>query len=67
MSLAGYEGCHTKQHRIGERTFYANLMERGITDPWTVAKELYGISGDLDAGYRAIQDARPGLPTAGMT
>jgi hypothetical protein len=28
---------------------------------------LYKISGDVDAGYRAIQHARPGLPTAGVT
>jgi hypothetical protein len=42
-------------------------MMRGITDPWTVAERLYRISGDLELGYRAIQHARPGLLTAGMT
>jgi hypothetical protein len=60
-------GCHTWQHAIGERSFWALQMEVGITDPWTVAERLYGISGDLDLGYREIQDARPGLLTAGMT
>jgi hypothetical protein len=66
MSTGWREGCHTRQHRIGERTFYAELMDAGITDPWSVATRLWTISGNLELGYRAIQHARPGLPTAVM-
>jgi hypothetical protein len=59
-------GCHAWQHAVGERSFWSLQMDVGITDPLTVAEDLYGISGDLDLGYRAIQHARPGLPTASM-
>jgi hypothetical protein len=59
--------CHAVQHDFGEDTFWANRMNCGITDPWRIAERLYKVSGDIEAGYRAIQHARPGLPTAGMT
>jgi hypothetical protein len=63
-----YAGCHKTQHFWGEPSFWTMLMEiGGITDPWTVANRLWTISGDTELGYRAIQHARPGLPTAGMT
>jgi hypothetical protein len=59
--------CHAKQHAIAEGIFWASAMAFGITDPWSVAKRLYKISGDIEAGYRTIQHDRPGLLTAGMT
>jgi hypothetical protein len=56
--------CHGHQHVTGEPSWYAALMARGITDPWTIAERLWTISGNAELGYRAIQHARPGLPTA---
>lgn len=57
--------CHlADQHWRGERTFWAEAMALGISDPWSVARRLYRISGDLDKGFAAIHHARPGLPTA---
>jgi hypothetical protein len=59
--------CHSGQHAAGELSFWSNAMDFGITDPWTVAERLYKISSNTELGYRAIQRARPGLPTAGIT
>jgi hypothetical protein len=60
-------GCHDTQHAFGEASFWAAAQDRGITDPWEVCERLWTISGDTELGYRAIQRARRGLPTAGMT
>lgn len=60
--------CHTEdQHWRGERTFWAEAMAQGISDPWSVAQRLYRITGDTDRGYAAIAHARPGLPTAWLS
>lgn len=57
--------CHLgEQHWRGERTFWATLMEKGISDPWSIAQRLYAVSGDTERGFVAIQHARPGLQTA---
>jgi hypothetical protein len=62
------ERCHLTgpraQHTIGELTFWAECMGRGISDPLGIAESLWKVSGDAELGYRAIQHARPGLPTA---
>jgi hypothetical protein len=58
--------CHAVQHATGEVAFWGLSMDRGVSDPWGVAKSLWTISGDLELGCRAIQHARPGLPTASM-
>ena len=50
----GPDGCHAKQHRIGEITFWANS---GI-DPMTVAARLWTVSGDEAQGRRAVARAR---------
>jgi hypothetical protein len=58
--------CHDIQHAFGEATFWAAVQNRGVTDPWKICERLWAISGDTELGYRAIQRARGGLPTAGM-
>ena len=55
--------CHDKEER-GKLTFWAACMSIGISDPIAVAGQLWRVSGDTPAGYRAIQHARPGLRTA---
>jgi hypothetical protein len=55
--------CHNTEER-GKLTFWASRMSIGISDPKGVAGELRRYSGDTDRGYRAIQHARRGLPTA---
>ncbi len=47
-------GCHGDQHRVGELSFWAEL---GI-DPLDTALRLWTISGDVEAGERAIFRAR---------
>jgi len=61
-----YDGCHEIQHglNMSEALFWAQLMERGVSDPWGVAQRLWRISGDTERGYLTIAHARPGLPTA---
>lgn len=54
---------HDAEER-GKLTFWANCMERGISDPVGVAQRLWRISGDTDRGFAAIAHARPGLKTA---
>ena len=46
--------CHTKQHRIGELTFWSALR----IDPLNVALRLWTISGDEKGGARAVFRAR---------
>lgn len=61
-------GCHDKQHgpNMSEAMFWAQLMEMGISDPWGVAERLYRVSRDIEQGFRTLQHARPGLPTASI-
>lgn len=59
--------CHQIQHGMSEELFWAQLQEKGISDPWSVAQRLYRISGDTDRGYAAIAHARPGLSTAWLS
>lgn len=61
------DGCHEQQHGMSEALFWAQLMEKGVSDPWGVAERLYRITGDTDRGYAAIAHARPGLPTAWLS
>jgi len=49
---------------MSEALFWAQLQEKGVSDPWSVAQRLYRISGDTERGYAAIAHARPGLQTA---
>jgi len=39
-------------------------MALGISDPIAVSGQLWRVTGDTAAGYRAIAHARPGLRTA---
>ncbi len=48
------EGCHARQHRVGELTFWAVLQ----IDPLNVALRLWTISGDTQAGERIVFRAR---------
>lgn len=47
-------GCHDRQHRVGEVTFWG---ERGI-DPLDAASRLWTVSGDTEQGRRCIDRAR---------
>ena len=55
-SVLGREGCHAKQHRVGERTFWANSR----IDPHKLAEALWNVSGDIEAGNRIVFRARMG-------
>ena len=46
--------CHTKQHRIGELTFWSALR----IDPLNVALRLWTVSGDEKGGARTVFRAR---------
>ena len=46
--------CHTKQHRIGELTFWSALR----IDPLNVALRLWAVSSDIAAGERTVFRAR---------
>lgn len=46
----GVEGCHAKQHRIGELTFWSALR----VDPLDAASRLWTVSGDAEAGQRIV-------------
>lgn len=48
------EGCHAKQHRVGELTFWAELQ----IDPLDAASALWTHSGDIEAGERIVFRAR---------
>ena len=45
------EGCHAKQHRWGEEEFWE-------ADPLPLAEHLWRISGDMEAGMRAVERFR---------
>jgi hypothetical protein len=47
-------GCHAKQHRIGELSFWSALR----FDPLNVAFQLWTVSADLEAGQRIVFRAR---------
>jgi hypothetical protein len=53
----GPEGCHARQHQIGEPRFWSAL---GV-DPLDLALRLWTVSGDLDAGVRAVERARQSI------
>jgi hypothetical protein len=46
--------CHTKQHRLGELTFWSTLR----IDPVSVALRLWTVSSDVKAGERTVFRAR---------
>ena len=46
--------CHTKQHRIGELSFWSGLR----IDPLNVALRLWTVSADIKAGERTVFRAR---------
>ena len=46
--------CHSKQHRIGELSFWSALR----IDPLNVSLRLWSISADLKAGERIVFRAR---------
>jgi hypothetical protein len=52
--------CHTKQHRIGELTFWSKLR----IDPLNVALWLWTVSEDLKAGERTVFRARQQIDLA---
>ena len=47
-------GCHARQHRIGELTFWSALR----IDPLNVALRLWTVSSDVVAGERTVFRAR---------
>lgn len=49
-------GCHSKQHVMGEQSFW---YERG--DPLGLAEHLWKVSGDMEAGMRAVERFRQRL------
>ncbi len=49
--------CHTKQHSIGEVTFFAGLR----IDPLDAASALWTHSGDVEAGERIVFRARQAI------
>jgi hypothetical protein len=53
-------GCHAKQHRIGELSFWSTLR----IDPVNVALRLWTVSADLKAGERAVFRARQQIDLA---
>ena len=53
-------GCHAKQHRVGELTFWSTLR----IDPVNVALRLWTISADLKAGERTVFRARQQIDLA---
>jgi hypothetical protein len=52
--------CHTKQHRVGELTFWSALR----IDPLNVALRLWTVSADLKAGERTVFRARQRIDLA---
>lgn len=51
------EGCHAEQHRRGEQTFWSEL---GI-DPVDTALRLWTVTGDDEAGLRAVERAHQAI------
>jgi len=47
-------GCHARQHRIGELSFWSALR----IDPLNVALRLWTVSSDMVAGERTVFRAR---------
>src|SRR5215467_2677145 len=52
--------CHTKQHRIGELTFWSALR----IDPLNVALRLWTVPTDVKAGERTVFRARQRIDLA---
>src|SRR5262249_4826518 len=52
--------CHTKQHRVGELTFWSALR----FDPLNVAFRLWTVSPDLEAGQRTVFRVRQHITLA---
>ena len=52
--------CHTKQHRIGELSFWSVLR----IDPLNVALRLWTVSADINAGERTVFRARQQIDLA---
>lgn len=44
-------GCHSRQHRVGEVTFWGEL---GV-DPLNISLRLWTVSGDAEAGRRIVE------------
>lgn len=57
VPLCGPMGCHARQHQIGETEFFAQL---GI-DAVDVALRLWTVTGDDEAGLRAITRAHQSI------
>src|SRR5215510_6426898 len=53
-------GCHARQHRVGELTFWSALR----IDPYNVALRLWSVSADVDAGERTVFRARQQIDLA---
>lgn len=53
LPLCGGDGCHHRQHTVGELSFWAAL---GI-DPLDYAARLWAVTGDVDQGLRTIARA----------
>lgn len=49
----GGPGCHNEQHHYGEESFWA-----GKSDPLGLAEHLWRVSGDMEAGMRAVERFR---------
>jgi len=52
--------CHTKQHRVGELTFWSALR----VDPVNVSLRLWTVSADIKAGERIVFRARQQIDLA---
>lgn len=48
-----HDGCHGLQHRVGEVSFWGNCG-----DPLPLAEHLWRVSGDMEAGLRAVERFR---------
>ena len=53
-------GCHARQHRIGELTFWSALR----IDPLNVALRLWTVSANVEAGKRTVFRARQQIDLA---
>jgi hypothetical protein len=54
---AGFEGCHARQHRIGELSFWAAL---GV-DPINLSARLWAVTGDTEQALRALARFRQSI------
>jgi hypothetical protein len=57
LPLCGPGGCHNRQHRVGELSFWSDL---GI-DPLDYCARLWAVTGDIEQGQRTIQRARQAI------